>query len=287
MSKFSERYGYVAPNDAIIKEDMPKEIINAFCSLWDYIKSDYDNRTYRYVSCEDLEIEIWCHFLNLRRNDYYSSLYYQIIIEHFLYDEEQPWYIKLDLIEFIVQTMFNMAAYKYNDRKAIGYCEVFVKKLNAEFERLHYGYRIIDKKVTPITSEMEIQAIENAINASKNNIKEHLSKAIALFADRESPDYVNSIKESISAVEAFCRELTGKDTLGKAINELEKRGIKIQAQLKDGIKQLYAYTNQPDTGIRHSLMDANTDYRPSYNEAYFMLVSCSAFINYLKGLTSK
>ena len=75
--------------------------------------------------------------------------------------------------------------------------------------------------------------------------------------------------------------------MGKAINELEKRGIKIQAQLKDGIKQLYAYTNQPDTGIRHSLMDANTDYRPSYNEAYFMLVSCSAFINYLKGLTSK
>lgn len=286
MSKFSERYGYVAPNDAIIKEDMPQEIINAFCSLWDYIRSDYDNKICKYIPCEGLEIKVWCHFLNLRRNDYYNSIYYQTIIAHFLYDEKQPWYKKLDLIEFVVQVMFNIA-YKRNDGRTIEYCEAFVKKLNAEFERLHYGYRIVDKKVTPITSEMEIQVIEDAISASKNNIKEHLSKAIALFADRESPDYVNSIKESISAVEAFCRELTGKDTLGKAINELEKRGIKIQAQLKDGIKQLYAYTNQPDTGIRHSLMDANTDYRPSYNEAYFMLVSCSAFINYLKGLTSK
>ena len=283
MSTFSERYGYVAPNNVIIKEDMPKEIINAFCSLWDYIGSDYSNHTYQYIPCESLEMEVWRHFLNLRRNDFYRK---QVIIVSFLYDENQPWYKKLDLIEFIIQAMFD-GAYRRNDGRAINYCETFVKSLNAEFERLHYGYRIADKKVTPITSEVEIQTIEDAIRTSKDNIKEHLSKAIALFADRESPDYVNSIKESISAVEAFCRELTGKSTLGAALNELEKKGIKIQARLKEGIEQLYAYTNQPDTGIRHGLMDACSDYRPSYNEAYFMLVSCSAFINYMKGLVSK
>ena len=283
MSTFSERYGYVVPNDAIIKEDTPKEIINAFCSLWDYIGSDYDNQKYKYIPWENLEMEVWCHFLNLRRNDFYSK---QVVITSVLYDENQPWYKKLDLIEFIIQAMFD-GAYRRNDGRAINYCEAFVKSLNAEFERLHYGYRIVDKKVTPITSEMEIQAIEEAICVSQDNIKEHLSRAIALFADRESPDYVNSIKESISAVEAFCRELTGKSTLGVALNELEKKGIKMQARLKEGIEQLYAYTNQPDTGIRHCLMDVTSDYRPSYNEAYFMLVSSSAFINYLKGLISK
>ena len=45
---------------------------------------------------------------------------------------------------------------------------------------------------------------------------------------------------------------------------------------------MYAYTNQPDTGIRHALMDPEGRYVPTKDEAYFMLISCSAFINYLR-----
>ena len=45
--------------------------------------------------------------------------------------------------------------------------------------------------------------------------------------------------------------------------------------------KLYAYTNQPDVGIRHALMDSSGTYVPKAEEALFMLVSCSAFINYL------
>ena len=45
--------------------------------------------------------------------------------------------------------------------------------------------------------------------------------------------------------------------------------------------KLYAYTNQPDTGIRHALMDDDDTYTPASEEALFMLVSCSSFINYL------
>ena len=46
-------------------------------------------------------------------------------------------------------------------------------------------------------------------------------------------------------------------------------------------EKLYAYTNQPTTGIRHALMDSSGTYVPKAEEALFMLVSCSAFINYL------
>ena len=45
--------------------------------------------------------------------------------------------------------------------------------------------------------------------------------------------------------------------------------------------KLYAYTNQPDTGIRHALMDDDDTYTPASEETLFMLVSCSSFINYL------
>ena len=77
----------------------------------------------------------------------------------------------------------------------------------------------------------------------------HLSEALKLFSDKEQPDYRNSIKESISAVEVLCRELTGESTLGNALKKLESQVVAIQSQLKEAFIKLYAYTNQPDTGI--------------------------------------
>ena len=56
------------------------------------------------------------------------------------------------------------------------------------------------------------------------NIQIHLNAALEKYAQRPIGDYRNSIKESISAVEALCREKTGENTLGKALNKLEKGG---------------------------------------------------------------
>ena len=116
---------------------------------------------------------------------------------------------------------------------------------------------------------------------SPRNIKMHLNSALEKYAQRPIGDYRNSIKESISAVEAFCREKTGENTLGKALKQLESKGIVIPLLLKSAFEKLYAYTNHEDTGIRHALMDDEGNYTPTTEEALFMLVSCSAFINYL------
>ena len=92
-------------------------------------------------------------------------------------------------------------------------------------------------------------------------------------------DYRNSIKESISAVECVCREITSESTLDRALKNLENKGVVLNPRMKDGLKNLYFYTNDGSTGIRHALMDdANA---PTADEAIFMLVSCSAFVNYL------
>lgn len=124
-------------------------------------------------------------------------------------------------------------------------------------------------------------SIETAIADSTNNIRLHLNKALELYSLRPYGDYRNSIKESISAVEAYCREKTNEETLGKSLNKLESLGITIPKMLKVAFDKLYAYTNQPDTGIRHALMDDEGKYTPSNEEALFMLVSCSSFLNYL------
>jgi hypothetical protein len=92
----------------------------------------------------------------------------------------------------------------------------------------------------------------------------------------------NSIKESISAVEAVCRELTGDTTLGQALKHLEDKGVVIHKMIKDEFTKCYVYTNDPNSGIRHALMDDDGTYVPTKDEAYYMLVTCSAFVNYLR-----
>jgi hypothetical protein len=100
-----------------------------------------------------------------------------------------------------------------------------------------------------------------------------------LFSDRKTPDYRNSIKESISAVEALCVIITGDQsaTVGKALAEIEKK-YSIHKALRTGLSAIYGYSSDSG-GIRHALLEGGTVV--TFEEAKFMLVSCSAFINYL------
>jgi hypothetical protein len=87
-----------------------------------------------------------------------------------------------------------------------------------------------------------------------------------------------SIKESISAVESAAKSVTGlkKATLDEALKELrEKAGL--HPALEKAFRSLYGYTSEAD-GIRHALME---EANVRFEDAKFMLVSCSAFVNYL------
>ena len=54
--------------------------------------------------------------------------------------------------------------------------------------------------------------------------------------------------------------------------------------MKEAFKKLYHYTSDSG-GIRHALMDQKT--QPLFDDAKFMLVSCSAFVNYLVSKVAK
>lgn len=99
-----------------------------------------------------------------------------------------------------------------------------------------------------------------------------------LLANRQAPDYRNSIKESISAVEALCSIIAGqtKASLGVALKTVENK-VAIHGALKAALGQLYGYTSDAD-GIRHALLDESD---LDLADAQFMLVSCSGFITYL------
>jgi len=106
------------------------------------------------------------------------------------------------------------------------------------------------------------------------------------LSDKTNPDYRNSIKESISAVESLCRLISGSNeaTLGDALKKIEKKNeFKMHSALKNAFSNLYGWTSDAQ-GIRHSLMD---EPNLQFDDAKFMLVSCSAFIHYLIIKTSQ
>lgn len=271
MGLFSERYGYTTPSDVIIREQITPEIESAICNCFQILRNEMFNIEISHNCYSALERDVWMYFLNQKLTEYN---YHQRIIDLYIEDEDISWFYKLDLIDYILAYLI-----KYSNYKSIN--KSFVLNLNSNFERLNFAYRIIDNKVVEITSKEEIVTIEEALFNNEDNIKSHLSKALELYALKPEGDYCNSIKESISAVEAYCREKTGENKLGDALKKLEKVGIVIPYVLRTAFDKLYTYTNQPTTGIRHALMDSSGTYVPKAEEALFMLVSCSAFINYL------
>ena len=151
---------------------------------------------------------------------------------------------------------------------------------NQLFEQEYVGYRFVNGRIVAISDKTEIEVIEEACRNPVKGCKVQLEKALGFLADRENRDYKNSIKESISAVESICQVIVGdeKATLGEALKQLENNGLAIHPSLKLAFQKLYGYTSDQG-GIRHAEGMFESDV--TFEEAKFMLVSCSAFINYL------
>lgn len=290
-SLFSHRKGITPVTDIVLRDDITSEVINAIRSCYyvfceTLLKNSRNSYAMHNLTQEDIEKELWWRYMNMPLEEFNQYGKYHLTFVPYLQDGRYLWYQKLDILEYVVRWAKGMAKVK-NDKRVEAICDQFIHMLNIEFERLDYGYRLVNDRITDITSDEEKTCIEQAVNKSKDNIREHLNKAIEHYSAKPAPDIRNSIKESITAVEAVCRELTREETLGKALKKLEDNGIVIQSQLKSGLEKLYVYTNQPDTGIRHALMDTDGKYVPTKDEAYFMLVSCSVFINYLRMKVAK
>lgn len=279
--KFSERYGYVKPANVLKRGCLDAECATALCNCFDFLYkwlNQFDlSRSMGYDSTySNMEEKIWCFFMNQRRDTFYEYSGHKIVATEYLQSESIEWFKKFDMIEFAI-THLRHVHKQYSEHSSI--INSFIKLLNDTFKRLSYAYRVVDDQIVEITDDEEIETIEKAIDQS-TTIKTHLSAALKHLSKMPVPDYRNSIKESISAVEVVCREITGELTLGPALKQLERKGVALPSSLKAAFEKLYVYTNDQQTGIRHALMDDS--YSPQYPEAKFMLVACSAFVNYIQ-----
>ena len=192
------------------------------------------------------------------------------------------------LVRYLDDYLKDTNRFSYYDSYYKQYAKLSLYQLSNEyFKREFVGYRFVDNLIMPISDSIEIDSIEECLGNKLKPVTEHISKANKLLADRSHPDYENSIKESISAVEAMCEiitGLTGKEaTLGNMLKKLEDKGIEIHKGLKSAFNILYGYTSDAK-GIRHA-GDIGGPFS-TFEEAKFMLVTCCAFINYLTALNA-
>jgi hypothetical protein len=267
-NRFSDRIGVTKPLEVFQLSDINEPLRN---SLWNLVLSCLSAKkgphTFWRPITETLAVDFFKVPLDSVPNGYASdargwlrALYFKLL-----------WYEVYNLVEFIVRVAPAQEGFPFA-RSAL------IVLANAILEREVSGYRFVQGVLAPVSNQAEVAAIEEAAGHSAalglNGVHMHIRTAVTLLAQKPTPDYRNSIKESISAVEAAAKVISGREKaeLGSALDSLEMHGA-----LKRGLTSIYGYASDSD-GIRHALMD-----EPSVglDDAKFMLVSCSAFANYL------
>ena len=270
MARFSERIG-VKPLKTILQLDsMDDDLRNG---LWNVC---YDLVFKRFLheyfnSREDRTLALlWRHFFKLPVDDMPYGADIVKYLKRFFF--ESTWNEVYDFVDFLA---------------GIEVHDALTHQCNFVLEREKSGYRFVSTQLIPITSEEELASIQSALGLRDvlNPVRQHIEAAVDLFSDRTNPDYRNSIKESISAVEAMCKIVTGLENamLPEALKRLEEKEISLHAALKKSFISLYGYASDAD-GIRHALLEESS---LDFDDAKFMLVSCSAFVNYLAAKASK
>jgi len=269
--RFSERVGASSPSRTIQVESMDVALRN---SLWNFLVGLFHpsgwSRLAEAIAADLAKVPV----------DELPGSHHQCMLWVKASFYKLKWWGVYDLVEYALTEGTEIVKSTY-----IAFPERnYRAECNKLLERESSGYRFIKGKLVPISNKGEVAETAEAIARSKSTglagAHEHLLTALGLLGKRPKPDYRNAIKEAISAVESVSKQISGTDSGGlkEALAVLSK-ATAIHGGLMAGFVNLYGYTSDED-GIRHAILD---EAEVGFDEAKFMVVSCSAFVNYLIG----
>ncbi|UWQ03681.1 AbiJ-NTD4 domain-containing protein [Aliiroseovarius crassostreae] len=274
MQDFAERFGYRKPKAELSDNEMPSSLRNG---LWDCLKlhffehigsprSIYGAPVYS-PSFEQLVMAIQFQFFRLSVDDLHADPY------------EERLRLRRRFYKFTFDEVYGFIEFLLKQPQA-GSQEEFVSLVNQVLSRELAQFRIAGDQFIKITDQNELDEIESAVsNRLATGVARHISAAAAFYSDPSSPDYRNSVKESISAVESAVKYLVDDPKafgVSKPLRSLMD-SYDFHPALVGGFEKIFAYTSDEE-GVRHALMDKS---KVTQADARFMLVSCSAFANYL------
>lgn len=281
MKTFSSRNGYVRPRSALQFECMDYRLRgDLYNVLFECLMERFDVDTKNRLR-KDVWAKVW--HLPLDQIAYEPALFKSELSSRV---SDRPWHEVFDLIERVALGLseIRIPLGPWRDGRDDGdetEYDGFADEVNEILEDNDSAYRLVDGFVVAITDENEIESIVECLEAPDrfSGARLHMDKALRLFSDRPEPDYANSVKESISAVESATKIVIGDESadLSRAISGLRKKQG-LHPALVEGWKKIYAFTCDED-GVRHAAY--SEELRVDSATAKYMLVSCSAFVNYL------
>lgn len=274
MDTFSRRNKIIPPE--IIYNDAPRNLRIGLCNIIDdyiYYLDDYKNLYKIITNSFQIERE--------------SGISYKENVKY-LVKNKLDWYKIYDLIELIFRNLSYKAyddfigwnespdesrkiRYKFtvDINSLLSNCNIGWKLKNGELQRR--GSNLLDEEIIQKTKSL----LSNKLFEAPNN---QFADALSLLNKRPEPDTKNSIKEAVGALEGLARLLTGKKekTLGDLIKILVNQG-KLKKPLDKILDALWGYSSDKP-GIRHG---ATCVFKPSIEEAFFIVYSCAACMIYL------
>ena len=273
---FSQRYGFQPVRDALQTEGMDDGLRNQLWSVFHTLFFEIHGDVsigYAGPEVRALVYSVWLRFLK-QPSDTLDPGFgsFAGYVRKWWFHPDTPWWARYDLIENVVDNEDIL------DDDAVAET---VELINRVLEGEHSGYRFVGRSLIQLTAPEQIEAVEQALEDTTSlvGVRHHLGRAVELLSSRQQPDFANSVKESVSAVEAMCRLIVGRDkaTLGEGLKLLADAGVKVHPALKESFLKVYGYASDAD-GVRHAAFTLPEVTRP---EATYLLVAASAFVSYL------
>jgi hypothetical protein len=267
--RFSQRIGArAAPSSGL--EEASKGLRTA---IWNVVyPSIFPLDSYRKNDESRNTRSIWNH-IGWRTDEMYSDSYRnREKLSEYWFSCEWPEFF--DLLEHVASLL---VSYSTSDN--------VYEVLNQILESQGCAYRFIARQLAPLTNPTEVGEVEAAAESAIPAVATHIRDSIRFLPPNAETSPRNSIKESISAVEAALKNLSGdaSATFKEGLDAFEAKYGVLHPALRGGLLKLYGYTSD-ENGVRHALMDESADV--TLSDARFMLVVCSAFANYLVSLSS-
>lgn len=281
MSDFSQRFGYSSIAHDLEETEMPSSLK---AGIWDMISlnffSDISKHSVIGPTYSD-NLKVFCNLLWFEffrePTDTLPKNPHQAVVE-----------IRHRFFAFTFDRMYAFIEYasQIQDGRFVKKGgPTFPKLCNQILERERATFRFAGNTLVKVSEKEHLAEIAISITQDlSRGVRDHIKRAAELYSMIPDPDYRNSIKESISSVESAVAFVIGRKTSGiaKPLKSIAAR-YGIHQSLSEGFEKIYAWTSD-ESGIRHRLMESSS---VSQDDARFMLVSCSAFSNYLMALHAK
>lgn len=263
MELFSERNGLIKTKDDCFSSSFRNAIINSFFNQYANAVDDVKLKYLREVM--DLFGITQEPHLNvtstLRQNQENTLVYFQ----------KCEWNDIFDFIEY---------ALEIDPQRA----DKLEEKYNQIFRKHGIKYRLLNGRVVPIVTDIEIEEMSKALHTGESSTDIAYAEAIKLLSEKKNPDYGAVIAKASNALESMVLAVArdndvSDDTLGKAINKLEDKGVVFDKDMKTIIKSIYTFAS--NAGIRHGGTEPTI---ATEEDAILVMVICAAAINYLNSL---